>query len=97
MFCRHCGRARPNRPRGLCWTCYYTPGVRDRYPSTSKFAQRGVEDFVGRAPLPPAATGALPGTPEKVAVLQQRACCRHALWHPDDAPAVPREPQARAS
>ena len=26
--CRHCGKSKVNRPRGLCWTCYYTPGLR---------------------------------------------------------------------
>src|SRR5436853_2861688 len=85
MACRHCGRSRVNRPRGLCWSCYYTPGVRERYPSTSKFAQRGVGDFNGRAPLPSAPTAALPGTPEKVAVLMERARLKQALWHPLDA------------
>ena len=43
MLCRHCNRRPSNRPRGLCWTCYYTPGLRDQYPSTSKFGRRGVE------------------------------------------------------
>jgi hypothetical protein len=75
-----------NRPRGLCWSCYYTPGVRDLYPSTSKFARRGVGDFNGRACLPPRPTAALPGTPEKVAVLIERARLRQDLWHPADAP-----------
>lgn len=37
-LCRHCQKVKPNRPRGLCWTCYYTPGVLERYPSTSKYA-----------------------------------------------------------
>ena len=37
MLCRHCNRVPSNRPRGLCWSCYYKPGVRDLYPSTSKF------------------------------------------------------------
>ena len=37
--CRNCNRGPVNRPRGLCWSCYYTPGVRDQYPSTSKFAR----------------------------------------------------------
>lgn len=37
MTCRHCGKGKVCRPRGLCWRCYYTPGVRDLYPSTSKF------------------------------------------------------------
>src|SRR5262249_29501482 len=66
MLCRHCQRVKSNRPRGLCWSCYYTPGVRDLYPSTSKFARRGVGNFNGRSKLPPCPTDALPGTPEKV-------------------------------
>jgi hypothetical protein len=74
-----------NRPRGLCWSCYYTPGVRDLYPSTSKFARRGVGDFNGNIVLPSAPTGAAPGSPEKVAILEERARLRHALWHPLDA------------
>ena len=45
MKCRHCHRVESNRPRGLCWSCYYTPGVRGQYPSTSKYARRGVSDF----------------------------------------------------
>ncbi len=36
-------------------------------------------------PLPAAPTTALPGTPEKVAVLIQRARLKQALWHPRDA------------
>jgi hypothetical protein len=85
MLCRHCGRCPVSRPRGLCWGCYYAPGVRDMYPITSNFARRGVPDFNGRARLP-APTPALPGTPEKVAVLEQRALLRQMLWHPRDAP-----------
>jgi hypothetical protein len=85
MMCRHCKRVRSNRPRGLCWSCYYTPGVRELYPSTSKFARRGVDDFNGRTVLPTAPTKAPPGSPEKVAVLVERARLRQSLWHPDDA------------
>src|SRR5205085_9778990 len=86
MLCRHCQKTHSNRPRGLCWTCYYTPGVRDLYPSTSKFARRGVSDFNGRVKLPSQPTEAQPGTPQKVAVLEERARLGLALWHPDDAP-----------
>ena len=89
MLCRHCHRVRPNRPRGLCWSCYYKPGVRDQYPSTSKYAHRGISDFNGRVDLPAGPTSALPGTPEKVAVLAERARLRQSLWHPNDAPATP--------
>ncbi len=86
ILCRNCHKSKPNRPRGLCWSCYYAPGVRDRFPSTSKFARRGVGDYNGKSPLPPFATPALPGSPEKVAILEQRARMRLSLWHPSDAP-----------
>ena len=84
-MCRHCQKVRSNRPRGLCWTCYYTPGVRDLYPSTSKFARRGVGNFCGTAPLPEAATAAAPGSEEKIRILMERAAKRQALFHPDDS------------
>lgn len=86
MVCRHCSHGSANRPRGLCWTCYYTPGLRDRYPSTSRFARRGISDRNGRMALPAVPTIARPGTPEKVAILELRARLHQALWHPQDAP-----------
>jgi hypothetical protein len=92
MLCRHCKHVNANRPRGLCWTCYYRPGIRDRYPSTSKFARHGVSDFNGKAALAPAPTTALPGTPEKVAILEERARQHQALWHPLDAPLFTGQP-----
>lgn len=85
MLCRHCQKVRSNRPRGLCWSCYYKPGVRDQYPSTSKYARRGVSDFNGRTALADEPTEALPGTEDKVAVLMERARLGLSLWHPDDA------------
>jgi hypothetical protein len=85
MLCRNCQRVPSNRPRGLCWSCYYRPGVRDRFPSTSKFARRGVGDFNGSSALPPMPTAALPGTPAKVAILEERARLGQDLWHPLDA------------
>jgi hypothetical protein len=86
MLCRHCNRVPSNRPRGLCWSCYYKPGVRELYPSTSKFARRGVADHVGRVPLPDEPTDAPPGSEAKVLILMERARKRQGLWHPDDAP-----------
>lgn len=87
-LCRHCRRLRATRPMGLCWTCYYTPGVRSLYPSTSKYARRGVRDFVisvvGSPRLPPEPTTALPGSEEKIEVLAERARLGVSLWHPDD-------------
>jgi len=84
-ICRHCSRSKVNRPRGLCWSCYYTPGLKELYPSTSKFARRGVGNFVGNPPPPPVPTTAAPGTPEKLAVLEQRARLKYAIFHPADA------------
>jgi hypothetical protein len=85
MLCAHCQRRPRSRPRGLCWGCYYTPGIRKRYPRINRFAVRGGEDFRGYAYLPIEPTRALPGSPEKVAVLAERARRRVSLWHPADA------------
>jgi hypothetical protein len=85
MLCRHCHQAAISRPRKLCWSCYYAPGVRELYPSTSKFGRRGDGNFYGAAPLPPFPTQAAPGSPEKIALLTQRAQQRQQLFHPQDA------------
>lgn len=82
--CRHCRKGLATRSRGLCYRCYYGRGVRALYPSTSKYARHGVEDFNGRTRLPDFPTTAMPGSPEKIAILQQRAELGVALWHPDD-------------
>lgn len=82
--CRHCGKRKPARwKRGLCLGCYRDRAVRALYPPVSRYAVRGVRDSHGRRPLP-APTEALPGTPEKVAVLAGRAARRQQLFHPDD-------------
>lgn len=50
LACRHCGKTgRKLRPKGLCYKCSYDPAIRDRYPSTSKFAQnaaKGIAEYV---------------------------------------------------
>lgn len=79
MLCRHRHKSKVNRPRMLCWSCYYTPGVRDLYPPARP---RGVGHSEAAVPAP---TAARPGSPEKVAVLEQRARDGQALFHTDDA------------
>jgi hypothetical protein len=96
MICRHCQKSKVNRPRGLCWSCYYRPGVREQYPSTSKYARRGEGNFCGTAPLPTCATTAPPGSEEKIAVLAERARLKQSLWHPDD-PTLDTVPAAAAA
>ena len=85
MICRHCQKVRSNRPRGLCWSCYYRPGVREQYPSTSKYARRGVSDFNGQTNVAAKPTEALPGSEAKVNILMERARLGLSLWHPHDA------------
>lgn len=82
--CRHCGYHHAPRPRGLCWRCFYAPGVRERYATVGKSGRRGIESTQSTSPSP---TAALPGTPAKVAVLESRAAAGESLWHPADAPA----------
>lgn len=81
--CRHCGRGTVCRPRGLCWPCYYSPGVRERYTSGSRYARRGVPARRGNRPLPKP-TAAAPGSAGKLVVLIERAAAGQRLWHPAD-------------
>ena len=84
-ICKHCSECKVNRPRGLCWSCYYTPGVKEMYPSTSKYARRGVGNVTGIRPGAATPTTAAPGTAAKMAVLEERAKNNQSLWHPHDA------------
>ena len=87
LVCRHCGdpNRRVNRPRGLCWVCYYAPGVRERYGPVAGFVgSLTTKDYVGTRPMPEP-TQARPQTPEKLAVLMERAERGESLWHPQDA------------
>lgn len=82
VLCRHCSRSKVSRPRGLCWSCFYTPAVKELYPSASK---RGYGTINHNAPLAPVPTTAAPGTPQKLAVLEGRAKSGLAIFHPADA------------
>ncbi|QVL31120.1 hypothetical protein KIH39_20045 [Telmatocola sphagniphila] len=95
MICRHCKKAKVSRPRGLCWCCFYTPGVKELYPSTSKYARRGEGNFSGKGVHPVAPTSATPGSAEKIAILAERVRNRQELWHPSDA-RIPGEPNVAA-
>lgn len=85
MICRHCQKAKVTRPRGLCWSCFYRPGVRDQYQPLSKYGKRGPGNFNGTLPMPTRATNATPGSPEKLAILAERVRLGQNLWHPADA------------
>ena len=40
MTCRHCKRKKSIRARGLCWRCFFQPGVRDRYAAFARQYKR---------------------------------------------------------
>jgi hypothetical protein len=82
-LCRNCGKSRINRPRGLCWRCYYEPGAKTIY---GRLAHYGLGLGNCGRQLPATHTYARPGTAEKIAVLADRAASDCALWHPLDAP-----------
>lgn len=83
---RHCGKRNVNRPRGLCYGCYYTPGVLVQYPTLSKFGVRHEDtDYGYGKPLPALPTDAIPGSAEKLAVLIGRHERGEKLHHPRDS------------
>jgi len=43
--CRHCRVKWVDRPRGLCWTCFYDPAISPLYPSTSKYAPKSTTKY----------------------------------------------------
>lgn len=96
MTCQHCQTRKRKRPRGLCCACYARPGIRCRYPVTSKYAPKRTlgrdPDFYGTAPLPSAPIVHPPGSAEKIAELAARAAAMVSLWHPadDDGPVAGR-------
>lgn len=89
-LCRHCGMKNAVRPRRLCHGCYDYIPVRDLYPSDYRYLAKhpssvNAKGFCndGRKP-PPHPTTALPGTPEKIAVMTERLLQGYHLHHPLD-------------
>jgi hypothetical protein len=85
-LCRHCCRVPANRPRGLCWSCFYKPGVRDQYPPVKLCGWHDDElnwrmYSSGHAEAPIAAE---PGTEAKIQMLAARVKARQELHHPGD-------------
>lgn len=86
MICRHCCKAKVRRPRGLCWDCYYRPGVRELYPSKNPFTAAGrLVEFDGPAPVPDRPCPHPPGSEGRIRTLEERVARREGLWRPDDA------------
>lgn len=86
-ICRHCSYKPANRPRQLCFVCYNLQGVREQYEPIGQSGRFGAARFASRhPPLPKHPTLARAGSPEKMAVMEQRAQRGEQLFHPDDNP-----------
>lgn len=84
--CRHCGRKRVYRPRGLCWSFYENLDVRSQYEPLNKYGKRGRRGHDARngAYLSAEPTEDLPGTEGKVQTMEERAARGEGLFHPRD-------------
>lgn len=85
-LCQHCKLKWQIKPRGLCYSCYIIPSIKDRYSTKdSRANNRGHGlSIQGIRPMPSTPTVAFPGSPRKIAVLEDRASRGEQLWHPDD-------------
>ncbi len=80
MLCVHCERRPVTRLYSLCFLCFRHPNIRRRHGGNNLD-----EDGYDYLPPLPAPTKAMPGTPEKFAVLCARHDSRRQLFHPRDA------------
>ena len=86
-LCRHCGKKIAKRPGGLCWTCYYAPGIRAMYPTRRRNQYVSFE-----MPIPLckdgfdyAPTGCPAGSEDKIEVMRERVAYGLPVCHPEDA------------
>lgn len=87
VYCVHCGIKVANRPRLLCWTCYYNDLIRELYPGAPR--KDGSSSIPGGVGLTGSGlaepTSYLPGSEEKIEEMGRRAEGGKLLWHPEDA------------
>lgn len=82
-ICLHCQQPRSLAARGLCWVCHKDPDVRDLYPCRAP-GRQPEGPTVGDSRQSADPTPALPGTAEKMAVMEERARAGESLFHPED-------------
>lgn len=93
VLCVHCGKGRrAKRPRGLCWGCYNTPGVRHLYPCRPANGGWVRPDHMPtkrevHKPSKPASEPLPEGHSweERLAVMAERREQNESLFHPGDA------------
>ena len=84
LICRHCQKKRIPDRRNLCVSCYRDSGIRKLYSPLPTDQEGYGTNMVNDKGLPEP-TQTLPGTPERVQVLEKRARLGLALFHPEDA------------
>jgi hypothetical protein len=84
--CRHCKHPRPIHARGLCEKCYRTPSIlklypiiRDGHTQLEAYANSNIAPTEADTP-----TKALPGSPEKIKVMEDRFVAGQKIFHPGD-------------
>lgn len=84
--CRHCGARPGSHKRGFCWGCYHTPAIVALYPADqSRNSQGGDAAWEYTAlPPPPEPTQAVPGSEEKLRVMEWRDQNGYQVFHPQD-------------
>lgn len=85
IHCAYCRTRKPCRPGGLCVPCYRSVEVRSLYTNKTPEGHCGHGTVNVSGVLPPEPTPHLPGTPNKLRVLEERARLGMSLWHPNDA------------
>lgn len=82
--CKRCGQKRKVDRKRVCSFCTADPAA---FPLnvTGRRAETGDQDMYFEAPYPAQPTAFLPGSPEKVAAMAERALRREKLFHPEDA------------
>jgi hypothetical protein len=84
-ICQHCHEHPVSKSRGLCWRCWFTPGIKEKYTIEECYAHRGngLSPSHGKK-LPQRPTQAQPGSAKKIQVMADRAAKGLALHHPLD-------------
>lgn len=88
MNCVHCKRSlRSCRPRGLCPRCYRILDIRNLYPSKNKgyLPSSAAAKMTGPGKPAKTSTRALPGSLEKILIMQERVANQERTDHPKDA------------
>ena len=78
-LCRHCEKRQIDRARALCSTCYCNSDIRNLYPPAMRSLAKRDTSYQS---VP---TEALPGTADKMLVMQDRASHGVDIFHPKDA------------